>query len=149
MTPDSDENIIFSLENEIITNNNININTSETNENNFNENDYLILTNILNEIEQNSHGLSENCDIDSELYSEFVNYQLNYTVKQLMLICEYYGFAKQLKTYKSNKNDIINVLVIFENKPENVEFVLRRKLYWSYMAELKEDKFMKKYILFP
>jgi hypothetical protein len=134
------ENIIFSLENE---------NSENENDNDMNSNDYLILTDILNEIEKSSNGLSELQDIDSQLYSEFVNYQLNYTVKQLMLICEYYGFAKQLKTCKSNKNDIINVLVIFENKPENVEVVLKRKLYWSYMTELKEDKFMKKYILFP
>lgn len=137
------ENIIFSLENDIINNDE----TINENNNEINSNDYLILTNILNEIENSNYGFG--ADIDSELYSEFVNYQLNYTVKQLMLICEYYGFAKQLKTCKSNKNDIINVLVIFENKPENIELVLKRKLYWSYMSELKQDKFMKKYILFP
>ena len=27
----------------------------------------------------------------------FVDYKLNYTVKELLLICEYYGIAKQLK----------------------------------------------------
>ena len=146
MSSPFNENIIFSLENEIVDNKNTNENE---NSNDLNSGDYLILTNILNEIEKSSNGIGEIHDIDSELYSEFVNYQLNYTVKELMLICEYYGFAKELKSCKSNKNDIINVLVIFENKSENVEIVLKRKLYWSYMAELKQDKFMKKYILFP
>lgn len=136
MCPPSNENIIFSLDIQ-----------ENKNDVEFNSNDYLILTDILNEIENSN--ISELHDIDSQMYSEFVDYQLNYTVKQLMLICEYYGFAKELKSCKSNKNDIINVLVIFENKPENVELVLKRKLYWSYMAELKQDKFMKKYILFP
>jgi len=32
-----------------------------------------------------------------------INYNENYTVKELLIICEYYGFAKDLKANKYNK----------------------------------------------
>ena len=77
----------------------------------------------------------------------FVDYKLNYTVKELLLICEYYGIAKELKKNKSNKDVIIFDLVSFENNPLNNEIVLRRQGMWYYMSKLKNDNFMKKYII--
>jgi hypothetical protein len=64
-----------------------------------------------------------------------------------LLICEYYGIAKDLKTNKCNKEEIIVVLVSFENNPENNAIVLRRQQMWYYINNLKADKFMKKYVL--
>ena len=76
-----------------------------------------------------------------------LNYQLNYNVKQLLLICDYYGLSKDLRTNKSNKDEIIHVLVIFESDPNNTNIVLKRQTLWFYMSELKNDKFMKKFIM--
>lgn len=85
---------------------------------------------------------------DNELiYSHFVNYNENYTVKDLLLICEYYGFAKEMKSNKFNKEQIINYLIAFENNIENTDIVFRRQNMWFYIEELKTDKFMKKFIL--
>jgi hypothetical protein len=81
------------------------------------------------------------------LYPEIVNYKINYTVKQLLLICDYYGILKNIKLAKANKDDIINNLVLFENNMENFEIVFKRKQMWHYMEEIKSDKFMKKFIL--
>jgi len=90
----------------------------------------------------------ENILIDMDtMYPEIVNYKINFTVKQLMQICEYYGISKNMKLTKANKDEIINNIVLFENDPCNYEIVIKRNLMWHYIKELKSDKFMKKFIL--
>lgn len=76
-----------------------------------------------------------------------INYHENYTVKELLLICEYYGFAKDVKTNKFNKEQIIEYLVSFESDISNTEIVFKRQNMWFYIGELKNDKFMKKFII--
>ena len=80
-------------------------------------------------------------------YAEHVNYKINYTVKQLLVICDYYNISKNIKLIKANKDDIITNLISFENNPDNYNIVNKRKQLWYYMEELKNDKFMKKFIL--
>jgi len=90
----------------------------------------------------------ENILIDMDtMYPEIVNYKINFTVKQLMQICEYYGISKNMKLTKANKDEIINNIVLFENDPCNYDIVIKRNLMWHYIKELKSDKFMKKFIL--
>jgi hypothetical protein len=74
-------------------------------------------------------------------------YKINYNVKDLLLICEYYGIAKELKIQKFCKEMIIYFLVDFENDPLNNTIVLKRKELWHCINLLKNDKFMKKYII--
>jgi hypothetical protein len=69
------------------------------------------------------------------------------TLKQLNLICDYYGITAYLRITKCNKEDIVNTLVLYENAYENYEIVAKRKRMWKYLAELKNDKFMKKFII--
>jgi hypothetical protein len=76
-----------------------------------------------------------------------INYHENYTVKELLLICDYYGFAKDIKANKFNKEQIIDYLVAFENDIINTDIVFKRQNMWFYINELKNDKFMKKFIL--
>ena len=78
--------------------------------------------------------------------SHVINYQENCTVKELLTICEYYGFAKDVKNNKLNKEQIIEVLVAFELDPNNSDIVFKRQNMWFYINELKNDKFMKKYV---
>ena len=90
----------------------------------------------------------ENMEVYNDLlFPQTINYIENYTVKELLLICEYYGFAKGLKNKKYNKNAIANFLVEFEINPSNNDIVFKRKNMWFYINELKNDKFMKKYVL--
>ena len=77
--------------------------------------------------------------------SQVVNYNENYNVKDLITICDYYGLAKEIK--KLNKNDIVYFLVNFENNIINNSIVEKRKKLWNYMNELKNDKFMKKFVI--
>ena len=69
------------------------------------------------------------------------------TLKQLNLICDYYGITSYLRITKCNKEDIVNILILYENADENYEIVVKRKRMWKCLAELKNDKFMKKFII--
>ena len=72
------------------------------------DSDELDLTELLNEI-----GKTDITYDDDLIIPQIVNYHENYTVKELLLICEYYGVAKELKSNKCNKNEIIQILVIY------------------------------------
>ena len=73
-----------------------------------------------------------------------INYATNYTRKELDRIADYYEISKR----KKRKGDIVQDIVIFEQDPENIELVFRRKKLWSYMAEIKGDKYLRKFLIF-
>lgn len=98
------------------------------------------------EVKENSDFTFLEFNIDDELFSKKVNYQVNYTVKQLLMICDYYGLLKGLKGRSKNKNELIELLVEFENNLTNSDIIYQRKKLWFYLEELKKDAFMKKYI---
>jgi hypothetical protein len=104
-----------------------------------------IITNLLNDFDYKNqiNDLTDKEIIDLMSYE----YKINYNVKDLLLICEYYGIAKELKVQKFCKEMIIFFLIDFENDPLNNTIVLKRKKMWSYINMLKNDKFMKKYII--
>ena len=90
----------------------------------------------------------ENSELNDDIMvTKMINYRENFTVKDLLLICEYYGFAKDIKNNKCNKEQIIEILVSFESDLNNSDIVFKRQNMWFYMSELKNDKFMKKYLL--
>ena len=83
-----------------------------------------------------------------EYDNDFLLYDYSkYTLKELFNICSYYGFAKELKTNKYNKRQIIQYLIEYENDYNNIEIVYTRNNLWFYMNELKKDKFMKNFII--
>jgi len=84
---------------------------------------------------------------DDFLFAEIQNYTDNWTVKQLMQICDYYGLSKDIKTFKCKKPEIINFLLVFENDGSNFDLVMKRKQLWHCIEELKNDKYMKKFVL--
>ena len=85
-------------------------------------------------------------DADDEIFSKKVNYNVNFTVKQLSMICDYYGILKAMKGRNKNKNDLIEALVAFESDSSNSIIVLQRKKLWFYLEELKRDSYLKKFI---
>lgn len=85
---------------------------------------------------------------DDEFFVEMKDYDLNYSVKQLILICDYYNISKgMMRLNKMKKQDIIEQLILFERDTMNFETVQRRKRLWFYINELRDDKFMKRYII--
>ncbi len=119
-----DEHIAYVLEND----------ANET-DNGFNINDFMDEFNHIDEM--------KSYEMD-EMYSSVTDYDENYTLKQLLQICEFYGFTKSAK---SKKLDVIGAIVMFENNTENGAIVYRRKQLWHYINELKRDKFMKRFVI--
>ena len=78
---------------------------------------------------------------EDEIYYEM------YTIKELMKICQYYGIAKDIKSAKCKKQDIVSTIVFFEGQPENYNIVNKRNSMWAFMKELQEDPKMRAYIL--
>jgi hypothetical protein len=87
------------------------------------------------------HQLDYDNDDTLEL-SLFLHYSENFTVKELMQICDYYGISK-----KGKKEILVQILVDFEIQPLNRDIVSKRKTMWFYLNELKNDKFMRKYLI--
>jgi hypothetical protein len=141
-----DENIVI----------NIDVDENHNNENidNFNNKDHENeLETILNEINNFSYSVIENNNNGNSWYSNSVliaksiDYDTNYNVKQLLTICDYYGLLKEVKLNKFKKPELILFLLDFEENMENSFIVYKRKQLWHFVEELKNDKFMKKYIL--
>lgn len=104
--------------------------------------DLYKLQNELNELE--IYGKQPDGD---DIFLEMKDYEMNYTVKQLMLICEYYDILKDIRANKAKKQDIIEQILLFEKNMENVEITMKRKELWYYINELKNDKMMKKFVI--
>jgi hypothetical protein len=75
--------------------------------------------------------------------AQMSEYDMNYNLKQLCMIYEYYNLGKVSKLKKA---DIIQAIVLFEHELDNYEIVMRRQQLWHYLEELKADKFMKRFI---
>jgi hypothetical protein len=112
--------------------------------NSFTENEMLNLEFSVDDLTRNVEN-KNNVITQIDPY-HFVNYSNN-TIKELLLICDYYGITKELKLNKCTKTQIINILTDFELLSSNKDIVFKRKNMWFYINELKNDKFMKKYIL--
>lgn len=142
---DNDNNILFFLEEKITEQNNS-----------------VEIEKMLYELEDNEDLIDYNLDstdkktnvyyFTKKMYDD--RYGVNneefykdYTVKQLLRICDYYDIEKNVKMAKYKKQDIISSIVYFESLPENVEIVNNRHKLWSYIVELLHDSKMKKYII--
>ena len=142
----SDENILINIDEDFNYDleNNYNVNNDDDDDNN-NE-----LEKILKEIENTPFDMRSNLYnniSESETMVKLIDYNLNYNIKQLLLICEYYGLLKEVKINKMKKLEVIYFLLDFEENIDNSCIVYKRKQLWYFMSELKNDKFMKKFVL--
>ena len=109
---------------------------------------YDSLVNLVNE---KSSGLEDNpWEIDDEgeltlddYVASELNYNENYTKKQLELIADYYEISKR----KKKKGELIEEIVIFEKEPSNYDITQRRKTLWFYMEEINNDSFLSKFLI--
>ena len=131
---DKDENIKYTVEVDVV------IQNQNKQPHNISE--------MMKEFENMAFEFNDECEngnmSQDELYAIMANYDMNYTAKQLISICEYYNIGKMIKWKKA---DIISAIVAFENNLENYDIVERRRTVWKYMEELKQDSFMKKFII--
>ncbi len=143
--------------------NNINIifnDNSQVSSNKVNINDFLDLNELNNTIDNNNYLSINDFLIETDKLTKYnairvgygemleLYYDEHYLVNDLLRICDYYGLLKTIKSLKCKKQEIIDIIVMYEKDENNKEIVERRHQLWSYIIELKNDKFMKQFIAF-
>ena len=97
-------------------------------------------------VDKQSNYLSQNdfddVNMDDYIASE-INYNENYTKKQIDLIADYFEIVKR----KKKKAELIEEVVIFEKDLENYDITQRRKTLWFYMEEINNDSFLSKFLI--
>ena len=81
---------------------------------------------------------------EDNIMAQHIDYFENYTVKMLQHIANYYKIPKA----KLKKEELIQLIIQFENQDENSEEVYNRKRMWHYITELKNDSYFSKFVLF-
>ena len=81
---------------------------------------------------------------NDNLIAQHMYYYENYNIKMLHHIANYYKIPKN----RLKKDELIGLIIQFENDPENSELVYNRKRLWYYINELKDDKYFSKFIIF-
>lgn len=85
-------------------------------------------------------------DHEDEYMNNYTYIQANFinlTKKELVMIAGYYGISKRKKT----KETLMEEIITFELDEMNEEIVNRRRILWYYFEEIKNDKYLKKYII--
>ena len=130
-----------------------NINYSIIVNNSSNQNEILDIEHLINEINAKEMSEKENnstksikqiFENNSDEEADFIYYYTYSNVKELHKILDYYGLPKS----KLKKDELIQMIVLYENDINNIEIVQRRKLLWHYIEQLKNDSYFGKYILF-
>ena len=97
-------------------------------------------------VDKQSNYLSQN-NFEDENMDDYIaaelDYNENYTKKQIDLIADYYEIVKR----KKKKAELIEEVVIFEKDPENYDITQRRKTLWFYMEEINNDSFLSKFLI--
>ena len=107
---------------------------------------YDSLVSLVNEqtanLPDDDWNVEEGLTLDDYVASE-IDYNENYTKKQLELIADYYEISKR----KKKKAELIEEIVIFEKEPTNFDITQRRKTLWFYMEEINNDSFLSKFLI--
>lgn len=108
----------------------------------------LTFDELENFIEEKEKEISSSYEEYDDNYSEMFflleqEYNENYTKKELELIAGYYEISKR----KKRKLDLIQEIIIFEQNDLNYDIVEKRKLHWFYLEQLREDPYLKQFII--
>ena len=115
--------------------NNINCNIIEKENNKLNN--YKI------NIDSNNYEMDSNEIDNNEIIAQQINYDLNFPLKYINNIMDYY----EIKKSKLNKKQMIQKIVEYESNPENYFSVFERKRLFDNYIELKNNKFFSKFII--
>ena len=95
-------------------------------------------------IEKVNHQAKGVPDISLDDYAACeIDYNENYTKKQLDLIANYYDIS----TRKKRKAELIEVIVVCAKEYSNYDIVDRRKTLWFYIEEINNDEFLNKFLI--
>ena len=110
------------------------------------ENKIINVDDFMDEMESSYSSMASVSSIDTEkiLHLLEFDYSKNYNVKSLSQIMDYYELSKK----NMRKDEMIQLIILFEIDPTNSQIVNKRHTLWSYINDLKQDKYFSKFILF-
>jgi hypothetical protein len=134
------------------TNNNVSYeisekeNDKEEEENGRKESSSQFANNVIDKVDC---AINSNTILNTDFFMDSIlanqlNYSDNYILAELKKIATYYDIS----TRKLRKEELIQEIVLFESDQTHSEIVNRRIKLWSYVKELKQDKYFKPLILF-
>ena len=105
------------------------------------------LKDIMSCVEEKEKENSKNYDMESENFTA-IYYLLEeeyneFTKKELERICDYYNISKR----KKRKADLIQDIIIFEQDEMNNEIVNKRNELWYCIEQIKNDNYLKKFLI--
>ena len=62
---------------------------------------------------------------------------------ELERIADYYEISKR----KKRKDELVEVIVLFEKDPVNIQKVYQRKKLWRYIEEIRKDKYLRQFLI--
>ena len=117
--------------------------TDSSNDNDSNKWSEISLTHKSTNKEINNKCTAESLSLCNELCAREMDLELNYSVKYLSAILDYY----EIKKTRLNKKGIISKIVEFEMEITNQYIVENRKRLFENFIELKNDTFFSKFIV--
>jgi len=113
-------------------------------EENKTNNSNITINDLMEDINDSfNDNFNDSLNLD-DFYAQEINYDTNFTKKELEKILDYYEIPKQRK----KKAQIIEEIILYEKNNENIYTVLQRKKLWGYIKELKEDTYLRQFIIF-
>jgi len=105
------------------------------------------LKDIMKCVEEKEKESSKNYNMDNENFTA-IYYLLEeeyneFTKKELERICDYYEISKR----KKRKADLIQDIIIFEQDEQNNEIVNKRNELWYCIEQIKNDNYLKKFLI--
>jgi hypothetical protein len=89
-----------------------------------------------------SIGHSDEEDVRMDIL--MVELSTNYSVQGLSRIMEYYGLSRK----KLRKAEMIQIIIMYEDDPINLDIVERRRHLWKNLEELAQDPYLSGYVSF-
>ncbi len=102
---------------------------------------------IMDCVEKEEKTTKEKYNIDDESFTA-IFYLLEeeyneFTKKELERICDYYNLTKR----KKRKAELIQDIIIFEQDEQNSEIVNKRNELWYCIEQIKNDNYLKKFLI--
>ena len=105
-----------------------------------------LLKNVRTEVDKINEELDDSSEeiLLNDYYNNIELYKTIYTVNDLVHIAKYYDIYSRRK----KKDQLVEEILLFENDFSNIDIVNRRKLMWDYMEEIRNDNYLRKFLIY-
>ena len=110
------------------------------------DNDKANIDEIIESLNEEEENIKESNSYDNDFTTIYYLLEEEYnqfTKKELERICDYYKISKR----KKRKSELIQDIIIFEQDANNQEMVDKRTELWYCIEMIKNDNYLKKFLI--